>query len=128
MLTFIAAIAALVFFIVLGYDPSQLVSDPPLNYCIAIIVASTIASAVASYFYFTFKNPRVKAGVNEGFKFGLTMLVVGIVLDMLFFLPMIISSGNLAQLSNYYGKIYVYFVFAGVLAGSVGVGWWLAKK
>lgn len=129
LLAYIATfIAAIVSSVALRYDLAQIATSPPLDYCIAIIVASTIAALVVTYLYFTYKSPKIKAGAKHGFKFGVTMIVLGLVLDMLFFLPFVISQGNIQQIGDSYGQAYIYLVFVGVLAASTGVGYWLEKN
>lgn len=123
--TFIAAIVSSV---ALGYDPTQLVGTPPLDYCVAIIISSTIASVVFSYLYFTYKAPAVKPSAILGFKFGITLLVLGFILDMLFFLPVVMISGNLQQVFDSYSQVYIFLVFAGVVAGSTLVGYLLERN
>lgn len=120
-------IAAIVNSATLGYDPSQLVGSPPLDYCIAIIISSTVASVVFTYLYFTHKAPKTPKTAKVGFKFGITLVVVGFILDMLLFLPLVISSGNLQLLLDSYSQVYIYLVFVGVLVGSTGVGYWLER-
>lgn len=129
ILAYIATfIAAIVFTVAFGIDPAQLATSPPLNYCVAIIISSTIISIVAAYLYFTYKNPPIKATLKEGFKFGILLIVLGFILDMVFILPMVINSGGLQQMISSYSKLYVYFVFVGALVGTSGVGYWLQKK
>lgn len=121
-------IAALVSSISLGYDPSQLMGTPPTDYCIAIIISSGIAAVIFTYLYFTHKKPQLKPGAKDGFRFGVTMIILSFVLDMIFFLPLVINTGNFKQAAANYGSWYVYVVLLVVLAGSAGVGYWLEKK
>lgn len=127
----ISFIVGIVFSVLTGFDPIQnpeQAANPPLDFCIAIIVASTLTSVAMSYLYFTHKRPKLKPTMQHGLKFGITMVLVGFILDMILFLPMLLSTGDMSMLLSYYAKPYFYIALLGVVAGSAGVGRYLEKK
>lgn len=111
-----------------GYDPSQTVGAQPLSFCITIVAGSAFSAIVATYLYFTHKAPKLKADAKHGFKFGITLLVLGTILDAILFLPLVVSMGKIEQVATYYGNVYFYVALLGVVASATGVGYWLGKN
>lgn len=124
---FSALVIGILLYAVLGFDPTGS-NKLPVWAIVASIVSSVVFAAVFTYLYFTFKNPGLKVSREAGFKFGLAMVVVGFALDMLFFLPLIITSGSVNLLLDYYGNPLFYLALIGVVAAASGTGAYLKKK
>lgn len=119
-------VIGMIYSLITGYDPSQSV-EQPLSFCLTIIAGSVVMALVGSYFYFTYKN-KIKASLNDGLKFGVTLMIVGFVLDALLFIPYVLSQGKADMIFSYYGKWYFWFALAGVVLVSGAVGHYLAKN
>lgn len=123
-LTFVVAFIAAVFS---GYDPAKAQISPPISFCLAIIIASAVFSAVATYFFFTYKSPKIKVTAVNGLKFGITMIVVGFILDLVLFLPYIFFQG-ISEAATQYKEWYVYSTYVAVLLVTTVTAYYLEKK
>lgn len=87
----------------------------PTIYWIITIATTVLLTCLASIWYFS----KVKKSPMEGFKLGLTFVIVGFVLDLLFFL----TQENAADImKQYYSSISFYLVLAIVIASAVFIG------
>lgn len=128
---FFTFIVGIIFSILFHFDPvnnPEQAANPPLVFCLATIVGSIVISAGIAYLYFTHRKPKLKASVNSGLKLGITMVVVGFILDLIMFLPMVLSLGGPGLLIEYYQKWYFIVALLGVVAGATGMGYWLEQK
>lgn len=117
--------------IAFGFDPAsnpEQIANPPLVFCLATIVISAVVSAIATYYFFTYNKPKIKPTTQFGLKFGVTMVAVGFVLDLILFLPIVFSMGSVELLLAYYGKWYFIVALTSVVAAAAGVGYWLENQ
>ena len=122
---------SIIFSIAFQFDPinnPEQAANPPLLFCLVNIFGSIAISAGVTYLYFTHKKPKIKATLNNGLKLGVTMVLIGFVLDLIMFLPMVLSIGSLNMLVEYYQKWYFIAALLGVVAGATGIGYWLEQK
>lgn len=84
-------------------------------YWIITIVATVLLTCLASIWYFS----KAKKSPMEGLKLGVTFVVVGFILDLLFFF----TQDNATQImKQYYSSISFYLVLAIVVASAVFIG------
>jgi len=51
-----------------------------------------------------FKDKKIKASPKEGFRFALTLFVVGVVLDSAILIPYVLATGNSSEALAYYAS------------------------
>lgn len=87
----------------------------PTIYWIITIITTVLLSCLASIWYFN----KAKRSPKEGLKLGITFIVVGFVLDLLFFF----TQENAAEImKSYYSSISFYMILALVVASAVYIG------
>ncbi len=93
-----------------------------ISACIAVAL-----SLGGAYWYFMGKG--LKPSLQAGFQFGVTMVLIGFILDILMFLPLATQGKNpLSELGVYYSQPAFWLTLALILAGSSAMGMWLEKK
>jgi amino acid transporter len=113
--TFIAGII-LTIFAKVNLESSQ---NIPTTYWIITIVLTTLLTCIASIWYFN--KSGVKRNMKEGFKLGINFIIVGFVLDSLFFIPVLISNG-IPPLIQYYTTSSFYITRLLVIVSATFVG------
>ncbi len=87
----------------------------PTTYWIITIITTVLLTCLASIWYFA----KAKRSPKEGLKLGLTFILVGFVLDLIFFF----TQENAAQImKDYYSSISFYLVLALVVASAFFIG------
>ena len=83
LLTYVLSfIFGLVVMFFLGVDPAQ-TSEIPRSFLIILILVSLVFAGLFSLFYF--KDKKIKPSAKEGFLFGLVLVAVGFILDVIIF-------------------------------------------
>src|SRR3989344_1710288 len=70
----------------------------PTTYWVITIVITIILTSLASLWYFS----KAKRNIIEGLKLGVTFIIVGFVLDLLFFIPLFLKSSGTQIILQYY--------------------------
>ncbi|MGV8131245.1 MAG: hypothetical protein ACP5N7_04065 [Candidatus Pacearchaeota archaeon] len=93
----------------------QSTQNIPTTYWIITIITTVLLTCLASIWYFA----KAKRSPKEGLKLGVTFILVGFVLDLIFFF----SQENAAQImKDYYSSISFYLVLALVVASAFFIG------
>lgn len=87
----------------------------PTVYWIITIATTVLLTCLASIWYFS----KAKRSPTEGLKLGVTFILVGFVLDLIFFLT---QNNAVEIMKQYYSSISFYLVLAIVIASAVFVG------
>lgn len=85
------------------------------TYWIITIITTVLLTCLASIWYFN----KAKRNAKEGFRLGLTFVIVGFVLDIAFFFT---QSNALDIMKQYYSSISFYLVLAIVITSAVFIG------
>ena len=87
----------------------------PTIYWIITIITTVLLTCLASIWYFS----KAKRNAKEGFKLGITFIVVGFILDILFFF----TQENAATImKQYYTSTSFYLVLALVIVSAIFIG------
>lgn len=111
---------------ILGIQP-DITKPIPMEMWITSAVLAVGLSIGGARWYFMGKNtkPSLKAGVQ----FGAMMIVVGFVLDLLFFLSLSFEGHDpVAVMMMYYSQPPFWVTLVLILAGCGAKGWWLEKR
>ncbi|MEK6909380.1 MAG: hypothetical protein AABX23_04995 [Nanoarchaeota archaeon] len=87
----------------------------PTAYWIITIVTTVILTCLASLWYFN----KIKRNIKEGFKLGITFIIVGFILDLLFFFT---QENAINIMKEYYSTPSFYIVLILVIASAVFIG------
>ena len=110
---------------VMGIDPSQ-VAELPAKYFIIGIVTSIILSGLFSLLYF--KGERVKRSAKEGFYFGLALITVGFILDVIIFSITYITTDAQMDIFSYYANPFFWIALILVICTATIAGAIMRKK
>ncbi len=91
----------------------------PTVYWIITIVVTVLLTSLASVWYFN--KSGVSRNINEGLKLGLTFVLTGLVLDILFFIPLLFTSGT-SIIVEYYSNASFYLTLLLVVASATFIG------
>lgn len=114
-ITFIVGVLLTIFSKVSLESPQNI----PTTYWIITIIVTVLLTSIASIIYF--HKSGTKRSVKEGFKLGITFAIVGFILDMLFFIPAIVSSGT-SLIIQYYSNPSFYITLLLVIASATFIG------
>lgn len=111
---------------VLGLKPD--ITQPiPMQMWITSAFLAVILSIAGAYWYFQGKNSQ--PNLETGFRFGLALIVVGFILDFLFFLSLSFEGHDpIAVMMNYYREPAFWLTLVLILLGSSFVGMCLERK
>ena len=107
-----------------GFDPTFM-DGAPKSLLALMLLVSVVVMASVSYFYFG--KGRVQPTAKNGLLFGIVSIVVGFILDFLFFLPALIRGSGL-DLFDYYNSVLFISTLIAILAATTLVGWSLGIK
>ncbi len=99
--------------------PSFFFQNNPTAYWIITISIPVLLTCMASIGYFN-KN-GIKRNIKEGLKLGLVFIVTGFIIDLLFFIPVIISNGTISLIEFYSRPLY-YINLLLIIASSIFIG------
>ena len=126
LIYFVTMVIGIIVCSALGLAPD--VNQPiPNEMWIASALCGAILSIAGAYWYFQGKSlrPNLRAGV----KFGAAVIMIGFLLDLLFFATLAWSDSNpLTAITSYYGQLPFWGTLVLILAGSGFTGWWLDRK
>ena len=91
----------------------------PTTYWIITIVVTVLLTSLASLWYFN--KSGVSRNIKEGFNLGITFVIVGLILDLLFFIPTFFTSG-VSLLIEYYSNPSFYITLLLVIASATFIG------
>ena len=91
----------------------------PTTYWVITIVVTVLLTTLASIWYFN--KPGISRNIKEGFKLGITFIIVGLIIDLIFFIPLFITSGA-SLLIEYYSTPSFYITLILVVMSSVFIG------
>lgn len=97
----------------------------PTTYWIITIVVTVLLTCLASIWYFN-KQGTVR-NMKEGLKLGVTFVICGFILDLLFFIPAFFTSGT-SLLLEYYSTPSFYITLLLVIVSAVFIGSRNSKK
>ncbi|MBI2449082.1 hypothetical protein HYV49_02175 [Candidatus Pacearchaeota archaeon] len=115
----ISFIIGLIVMMIMGVDPTNLTEIP--NNVLYISIILTIIIAV----FFTllyFKGKRIKPNAKEGFYFGLILIIVGTILDIIIFSLSSLATGTQQSLIEYYSNPFFWIALILLLATTTIVG------
>ena len=92
----------------------------PRIYWLTTIIVTVLLTGLASIWYFKGKN--VKRTVKEGFFLGIAFIVLGFIIDILLFIPALLSQNGLQVVIDYYTEPAFYITLVLVLATTIFVG------
>lgn len=111
---------------ILGIQP-DMTKPIPLEMWVISSVSSVVFAALGAVWYFRGKN--LKPSLREGFRFGVSVIVVGFILDFLFFLSLMFENYDpFAAMGMYYQQLPFWITIALVVVVSGLVGMWLEKQ
>ena len=116
-------IATLIIGIILTVIANISLSSPqeiPTTYWIITIVVTVLLTSLASIWYFHKKG--VSRNIKEGFKLGLTFVIVGFILDSLFIIPALFTGSGADLLLEYYLTPSFYVILLLVIASATFIG------
>lgn len=126
LLTYIATfIVGMIAAMTLGLDLTSTDAPPPEMFYISAVAAVVIA-ALFSVWYFKGKNVEVNA--QQGLKFGVTLIIIGFIMDFLTFIPYVTSGGSYSDLLTYYANPIFLVTLLLILATPAAVGQLLQNK
>ena len=114
LITFIVGIVLTVIVQII-FDSLQ---NMPTTYWIITIVVTVILTSLASLWYFN----KAKRNIIEGLKLGITFIIIGFVLDLLFFIPLFLKSSGTQIILQYYSTPSFYITLALVIATTAFIG------
>ena len=110
--------------IIMKIDISNAVEVPTSVWVMGIIVSV----AILGYFTgFYFRDKEIKATWKEGLKFGIVVIVIGTILDSIFIIPYILSTGSIEVLKYYANPLFLLTLII-LLGTATGMGWYKGKK
>ena len=92
----------------------------PTTYWIITIVVTVLMTSLASIWYFN--KSGISRNVKEGFKLGLTFVIIGFILDLLFFIPVFFTGSGSDLLIDYYSTPSFYLTLLLVVATAAFIG------
>jgi len=110
---------------ILGVDLTE-ATEPPVSVWIISIVVTVAILAAFTWWYF--KDKKVKPNAKEGLFFGLTMIIVGTILDMTIIIPYILTNDAGTEVLTYYANPLFLLTIVLLLATTTIVGWSLEQK
>jgi hypothetical protein len=108
--------------LLLGIDMTS-VQETPLSMWIVSIIMTTVFAGLAAFWYFN----KEKAALKDGFFLGLVFIGFGFFMDLLFFIPMLISGEGFGLLGAYYGNVLFWVSLVLVVVVSSCIGKWKGK-
>ncbi len=109
----------------LGINAFELETIPSSFYYLSML-AGIILTAVFTIFYF--KDKKLKPSLKEGFLFGVVLIVVGSILDVIIFSIGLASGGPSTAIIDYYSNPFFWATIVLLLATSSLVGWIKSRK
>ena len=91
-----------------------------IAYWIITIVVTVLPTSLASLWYFKGKNAQRNS--KEGLKLGVMFVIIGLILDLMFFIPILFKSGGAAVIIGYYKEPSFYFTMLLVIVTSIFIG------
>ncbi|MEK6925455.1 MAG: hypothetical protein AABW71_04435, partial [Nanoarchaeota archaeon] len=87
----------------------------PTIYWIITVITTVLLTCLASIWYFS----KAKRSAKEGFKLGITFIIVGFVLDLFFFFT---QDNAVEIMKQYYSSTSFYLILALVIVSAIFVG------
>jgi hypothetical protein len=110
----------------LGISPSEAYIIPPEMWTVTAVVSAILAIGGALWY---FRGKNLKPSARAGFHFGLCLIIVGFLLDFLFFLSLSFQHYDpFAAMAGYYSEPAFWLTIALILIGSTLVGTRLEKS
>ena len=95
-------------------------AEIPAYFWIISLVTTVAFTAIASFWYFSSEGS--KRNVKEGLTLGIFFVVIGFVLDILFFLPSLFTGSNFEMLLRYYKEPMFYLTLILVIGTTTFIG------
>lgn len=125
----VSMIAGMIMSVAGGIDMTTM-TNPPMWMCIAGVVVSVLVCWKAAWLYF--RSPKVAKSTTEGLKFGILLLVIGFILDVVIRGAAYPGEGSftdtMGKLMDYYKMGYFWVTFVLILIVSTLTGQYMAKK
>lgn len=102
----------------MGVNPEQMPELSTSYYVIGIII-SVILAGISTLFYF---KGKVKSNAKEGFYFGLVLIAVGFILDMIIFIIMLLAKKAGMDIFAYYAHPMFWLAIVLLLATTTIIG------
>ena len=109
----------------IGADPSQM-SDLPVGFFVIGVAISVILAICFTSVYF--KDKHTKPSAKQGFYFGLVLLIVGFIFDIIIFILSFLASGSGMEIFSYYANPVFWLAALLVLVAATLVGSIKGKK
>jgi hypothetical protein len=123
---FVSFIVGLIPMMIMGFNPSQM-TDVPQSFFIIGIIISVILAALFTLLYF--KDRKISPSAKEGFYFGLTLVIIGSVLDVIIFsIGSIAGGGNEMDILGYYSNPLFWVALVLFIVTTTTVGYFKSKK
>lgn len=87
----------------------------PTTYWIITIITTVLLTSLASIWYFN----KAKRNAKEGIKLGITFIITGFIMDLLFFMT---QEGGIQLIKGYYSNISFYIVLILVVSTCIFIG------
>lgn len=109
----------------MNIDMTATTKLPPSFFIIGMVL-SVVLAGIFSVVYF--KGKGVKASTKEGFYLGVTIILIGFVLDLVLFLLSILAGETGSEITTYYSNIFFWIALVLVIATATLVGALRARK
>lgn len=128
IISFIIGIIVMYF---LGFDPSQ-ASEIPNSLLYVNIILTIIIAALFTWFYFSGKSSekkaKIKPSMKEGLLFGVVLIVVGFIIDLIIFGISSIATDVEQNIIKYYSNPLFWVAIVLLLVTTTLVGFVMSKK
>ena len=122
LLTYLASfIIGIIIMFAMGVDPSQ-GSEIPKSAFIVNIIITLILAGLFTLFYF--KDKKIKRSAKEGFMFGIVLIIIGFILDIIIFTLTSMMTTTQVDLLEYYSDpifwlALILFVLTTTIVGAI---------
>lgn len=123
----VSLVIGMIVMLIMGFDPSQ-TSVVPSNMLYAIILVSVIVAGVFTLWYFGFKKKVIKPSLKEGALFGVILVIVGFILDLIIFGVTSLLTNSQINLIDYYSNPVFWVALALFVIVPAVVGWIKGRK
>ena len=126
LLTYISTfIVGMVAALIMGLDLTSTDAPPPEMFYISAVAAVVIA-ALFSVWYF--KGKGIEKNAKQGLFFGITLIIIGFIMDIITFIPYVLGGGSYNDLFSYYANPVFLVTLVLILGTPAAIGHFLSKK
>ena len=109
----------------MGLDMTSTDTPPPEMFYISAVAAVIIASLFSVWY---FKGKNVKPSAKQGLYFGVTLIIIGFIMDIVTFIPYVLGGGSYNDLLSYYANPIFLVTLVLILGTPAAIGHILSQK